>query len=45
MSDTLSTTPAPARTDARPEARAVTRPAVDPAAAVDTRTIRRLGSP
>ena len=47
MSDTLSTTPAPARTDARTdprsEARAVTRPAVDPAAAVDTRTIRRLG--
>ena len=47
MSDTLSTTPAPARTDARSdarsEARVVTRPALDPAAGVDTRTIRRLG--
>lgn len=47
MSDTLSTTPAPARTDARTdapsEARVVTRQALDPAAGVDTRTIRRLG--
>ena len=43
MSDTLSTTPAPARTDARSR-RVLSPAAVDPAAAVDTRTIRRLGT-